>query len=146
MSGAQSHEIQEVTDPDAVASAVEDLEHGSDGSSGEEDAQPTASTSTDPSAATSGKKNKKKKKSKAKSALNALRGKKEVPEGVVDVVLDKVKERGGEGAEHANAENVRMALEQIKIMDIMKGKVGLGHATKKDMGDHKVREGGFAEG
>ncbi|KAL1722530.1 acyl-CoA N-acyltransferase [Schizophyllum commune] len=137
MSGAQSHEIQEVTDPAAVASAVEDLEHGSDGSSGEEDAQPTASTSTDPAAATSGKKNKKKKKSKAKSALNALRGKKEVPEGVVDVVLDKVKERGGEGAEHANAENVRMALEQIKIMDIMKGKVGLGHATKKDMGDHK---------
>ena len=57
-----------------------------------------------------------------------------------------MKERGGEGAEHANAENVRMALEQIKSMDIMKGKVGLGHATKKDMGDHKVREGGLRAG
>ncbi|TRM62669.1 acyl-CoA N-acyltransferase [Schizophyllum amplum] len=132
MSSAQSHEIQEVVDPDAVAEAVDDVENVSDGESGEDDAQPTASTSADASSS-----KKKKKKSKAKKALNALRGKKEVPDQVVDVVLEKVKERGGEAGASANAENVRLALEQIKIMDIMKGKVGLGHATKKDMADHK---------
>lgn len=90
-----------------------------------------------PLASTSSKKKKKKKKSKAVRALNALRGKSEIPQGVVDQVLDKVKAHGG--AEGADAETVRAALEQMKIMEVMKGKTGIGGKNKKDMGEHKVR-------
>lgn len=83
-------------------------------------------------------KKKKKKKSKVSNALNAFRGRSDIPQELVDQVLDKVKAEGSVGSEAANAENVRQALEQIKIMDVVKGKAGIGGLNRKDMGEHKV--------
>lgn len=80
----------------------------------------------------------KKKKSKASKALSALRGKNEIPQELIDHVLDRVKAEGSAGSSEANEENVRLALEHLKIMDVVKGKAGLGGINKKDMGEHKV--------
>jgi len=90
-----------------------------------------------PSTSTSQKK-KKKKKSRAKKLLNAIRGNEEIPQQVVDQVLDKVKAEGGPGSSEANADNVRLALQEMKIMDVVKGKAGIGGLNKKDLGEHKV--------
>lgn len=80
----------------------------------------------------------KKKKKKKKKFLGG--GKDEIPQNLVDRVLDKVKEEGAvAGSDNVNAENVREALEQLKIMEVAKGKVGLGGVNKKDIGEHKVR-------
>lgn len=91
-----------------------------------------------PSSSTSSQKKKKKKKSKLSKALDTLRGKSEIPQELVDRVLDKVKAEGVAGSSEANEENVREALEQLKIMDVVKGKAGLGGINRKDMGEHKV--------
>ena len=94
---------------------------------------PTLPEASTPS--TSSKK-KKKKRTKAVKALNALRGQKELPQGVVDRVLEKVKETGeAPGADEAT---VRAALEQMKIGDVLSGKAGIGGKNKKDTGGHKV--------
>ncbi|KAJ7172387.1 Myristoyl-CoA:protein N-myristoyltransferase, N-terminal domain-containing protein [Mycena filopes] len=82
-------------------------------------------------------KKKKKKKSKAAKALAAIRGRSEIPQELVDHVLDKVKADGAAGSDEANEDNVRQALEQMKIMDVVKGKAGLGGHNQKDMGAHK---------
>jgi glycylpeptide N-tetradecanoyltransferase len=89
--------------------------------------------------ASTSQKKKKKKKSKAARALNAIRGRSEIPQELVDHVLEKVKADGEAGSEEANEDNVRQALEQLKIMDVAKGKAGIGGFNKKDMGAHKVR-------
>jgi glycylpeptide N-tetradecanoyltransferase len=92
-------------------------------------------TIQDDSVSSTSQKKKKKKKKKFFS-----RGKDEISQDLVDRVLDQVK---GDGAvadsDNVNAENVREALEQMKIMDVAKGKVGLGGLNKKDVGEHKVR-------
>ncbi len=80
------------------------------------------------------KKNKKKK-SKAAKLLNALKGQREVPQELVDTVMEKVREQEG----HADESEVRAALEQLKIGGLIEGKAGLFGRGKKDMGDHKVR-------
>ncbi|KAG6837290.1 hypothetical protein H0H93_011892 [Arthromyces matolae] len=80
---------------------------------------------------------KKKKKSKAIKVLNALRGDSEVPQELVDHVLEKVKAEGAAGSTEANEDNVRETLEKLKIMDVAKGKAGIGGVNKKDMGEHK---------
>ena len=83
---------------------------------------------------TSQRKNKKKKKKLFSG------GKDEVPQDLVDRVLDQVKgDHAVAGSDNVNAENVREALEQLKIMEVAKGKVGLGGVNKKDVGEHKVR-------
>jgi glycylpeptide N-tetradecanoyltransferase len=82
-------------------------------------------------------KKKKKKKSKAVRALNALRGKHEIPQAIVDQVLNTVKAEGGQDAAGADEASVRAALEQLKIMDVVQGKAGLGGRNKKDLGEHK---------
>ena len=80
----------------------------------------------------------KKKKKKKKKLFS--RGKNEVPQDLVDRVLDQVKGDGAvAGSENINAEDVRETLEQLKIMEVAKGKVGLGGVNKKDIGEHKVR-------
>lgn len=116
---------------------VEHPEHSDSQPSDEEDqVDPTLpEASTTPS--TSSKK-KKKKRTKAIKALNALRGQKDgVPQGVVDAVLEKVKQTGEvPGADEAT---VRLALEQMKIKDLVQGKAGIGGKNKKDTGGHKVR-------
>lgn len=136
MASSQKARIEEIIDAtdhpeksdDPSASEPEDDGHDNDGSTPNvtEDNQPSTS-----------QKKKKKKKSKAAKALNALRGK-EIPQEVVNVVMDKVKAEHGEGAPEADEANVRMALEHMKIMDVAQGKVGIGGKGKKDMGEHKV--------
>ena len=74
---------------------------------------------------TSQKKKKKKKK----------KGKSEVPQALVNEVLKQVKETNGPGV---SEEVMRMTLERLEIMNVAKGKVGLGGKNKKDMGEHKV--------
>lgn len=79
----------------------------------------------------------KKKKKKKKKFLG---GKDDIPQNLVDRVLDQVKQDGAVASpDDINAENVREALEQLKIMEVAKGKVGLGGVNKKDIGEHKVR-------
>ncbi|KAJ3554472.1 hypothetical protein NM688_g3090 [Phlebia brevispora] len=81
-------------------------------------------------------KKKKKKRSKAIKVLNSLKGHKDgVPQEVVDVVLEKVKETGE--APGADEETVRLALEHLKIKDLVQGKAGLGGKNKKETGGHK---------
>ncbi|TFK42493.1 N-myristoyl transferase [Crucibulum laeve] len=82
-------------------------------------------------------KKKKKKKSKAARALNALRGNSDIPQELVDHVLEKVRAEGAVGSDEATQENVRQALEELKIMDVVKGKAGIGGLNKKDIGEHK---------
>lgn len=88
---------------------------------------------------TSAPKKKKKKKSKASRVLNALRSKEQIPQEIVDTVLNKVQVEHGENVPGVDEATVRATLEQLKIMDVMKGKSGIGGINKKDIGDHKVR-------
>ncbi|KZP12580.1 N-myristoyl transferase [Athelia psychrophila] len=129
----------EQAETEEIINAAQDSEHppeDSESEASDDEAQPDEqATEGEPLASTSSKKKKKKKKSKAVRALNALRGKAEIPQEVVDQVLDKVKLHGG--VEGLDAENVRTALEQMKIMEVMKGKTGIGGKNKKDMGEHK---------
>ncbi|KXN86917.1 Glycylpeptide N-tetradecanoyltransferase [Leucoagaricus sp. SymC.cos] len=100
------------------------------------DLTPVAGSST--GAGTSGsKKKRKRKKSKMSKALNALSGKSEIPDELVNEVLDQVKAEGGVPEEDLTVENIREALKQLKIMDVVQGKAALGRLNKKDMGEHK---------
>jgi glycylpeptide N-tetradecanoyltransferase len=137
MASSQKAKIEEIIDAtehpetsdDLSASEPEDdRDHDGSGPEVTEGNQPSTS-----------QKKKKKKKSRAAKALNALRGKKEIPQELVDVVVDKVKAEHGDDAPEADEANVRMALEHMKIMDVMQGKAGIGGKGKKDMGEHKVR-------
>lgn len=132
MSSSQTARIEEVID----ATGDDDRDHASDsddepnvGGDGPNGSASSPSTS----------KKKKKKKSKAARALNALRGKSEIPQELVSQVLDQVRAGGAPGSEEADEATVRLALEELKIMDVAKGKAGLGGVNKKDMGEHKVR-------
>lgn len=91
----------------------------------------------EPSGSTSNKK-KKKKKTKAKKILDALNPKNAVPQAVLEKVVERVKEDGAPGSENIDAEDVRQVLQQIKIMDVMKGKAGFAGNNQKDVGEHKV--------
>ncbi|KAK7054778.1 glycylpeptide N-tetradecanoyltransferase [Paramarasmius palmivorus] len=118
MSSTQSTKIEEVIDTTQDSDDHESEE--------EEQNEPVPSTSAGTS---SSSKKKKKKKSKAIKALNALTGKASL--------WRRLKAEGAEGSELANEENVRQALEQMKIMDVVKGKAGIGGINKKQMGEHK---------
>ncbi|ESK94543.1 peptide n-myristoyl transferase [Moniliophthora roreri MCA 2997] len=126
MSSSQSTEIDQVIDTTQDSDGHEDQD--------EEHNEQVPSTSAQSS---SSSKKKKKKKSKALKVLNTLTGNKEIPQEVVDRVLETVKAEGGEGGALANEENVRQALEHMKIMDVVKGKAGIGGINKKQMGEHK---------
>ncbi|EEB94422.1 hypothetical protein MPER_06766, partial [Moniliophthora perniciosa FA553] len=115
MSSSQSTEIDQVID----------TTQDSDGHEDQDEEHTDQGPSTSAASSSSGKK-KKKKKSKALKALNTLTGNKEIPQEVVDRVLETVKAEGGEEGALANEENVRQALEQMKIMDVVKGKAGIG--------------------
>jgi glycylpeptide N-tetradecanoyltransferase len=119
---AKAEEI--IDDADSVSDADSDPDEQIDP---EEIASPSTS-----------QKKKKKKRSRAAKALNALRGKQEIPQEVVDRVLDKVQAENAVGSTEATQENVREGLEQLKIMDVVKGKAGIGGTNRKDMGEHKV--------
>lgn len=83
-------------------------------------------------------KKKKKKRSKGSKLLRAIRGDDSIPQELVNQVLDHVKADGALPSNEATEENVRAALEQLKVMDVIQGKAGLGGHNKKDMGAHKV--------
>ncbi|KAJ7046884.1 N-myristoyl transferase [Mycena alexandri] len=122
---SQSSKIEEIIDTTQENPSDSDSEV--DHTLGEQDA----------AAPSTSQKKKKKKKSKAAKALAAIRGRSEIPQELVDHVLDKVKADGAVGSDEANEDNVRQALEQMKIMDVVKGKAGLGGHNQKDMGAHK---------
>jgi glycylpeptide N-tetradecanoyltransferase len=94
-----------------------------------------------PSTSAAPKRNKKKrsKGSKATKFIDALSGKSDVPQQIVDEVMDKVKQEHGEQSEAAKEENIRLALQHLKIQDVLRGKAGLGGINKKDTGEHKAR-------
>ncbi|KAG2078165.1 N-myristoyl transferase [Suillus decipiens] len=85
----------------------------------------------------SSSKPKKKKKSKAAKVLNAVRGKNEIPQELISHVVDRVAAEHGQNTPATNEDNVRQALEQMKIMDVIKGKSGIAGRGKKAMGEHK---------
>ena len=120
----------------AVDAVADDAEHRDTGSEGSEDERGDAALAEASTPSTSSTK-KKKKRSKAAKALNALKGGKDsIPQDVVKAVLEKVQETGqAPGADEAT---VRMALEQMKIKDVIQGKSGIGGKNKKDTGGHKV--------
>jgi glycylpeptide N-tetradecanoyltransferase len=91
-----------------------------------------------PDSGSTSHKKKKKKKSKVKKLLDALGGKNQIPQELVDRVLEKVKEENVPGSADLNTENVRQALQEMKIMDVVRGKAGIGGINKKAMGEHKV--------
>ncbi|THH10777.1 hypothetical protein EW145_g1082 [Phellinidium pouzarii] len=91
-----------------------------------------------PGAGSSQQKKKKKKKSKAAKLLDAMKpGQKEIPQTLVDQVMQRVREEHVEGTPDTGEDHVRKALEQLKIMDVIKGKAGIAGRGKKDMGTHK---------
>jgi glycylpeptide N-tetradecanoyltransferase len=128
--------MEEIIDTTQDQDKQEDASDSDDHS--QDDLNEPANAST---ASSTSQKKKKKKKSKAARALNALRGKShgEIPQELVDKVLDKVKAEGGETATTADHASVRMALDQMNIMDVVKGRAGIGGLNRKDMGEHKVR-------
>ena len=132
---SQKAKEKQVAEPEQEHGDGDGEETGSEGSE-DEPAGPSLPESSTPSSS----KKKKKKRSKALKALNALRpgGKDEIPDELVNTVLQKVREEGGEVAQ-ADAATVRLALEQMKIKDVIQGKTGVGGKNKKDMGNHKVR-------
>jgi glycylpeptide N-tetradecanoyltransferase len=107
-------------------------------SSDEEPQSQAAQGSQEASASTSASKKRKKKKSKAARALAALRPQGAIPQSLVDQVVEKVKAEHGEGAPGTDEAHVRMALEQLKVGDVIKGKAGIGGKNRKEMGEHKV--------
>lgn len=125
----------------AKAGEIVDTTHGlgqsEDISGSDSEPNDTADIADDIVSPSTSQKKKKKKKSKASKALAALQGKGQIPQEIVDSVLDQVKAEGTVGPS-VNEENVRRALEHLKIMDVAKGKAGLGGFNKKDMGEHKV--------
>ena len=134
--------IEEIIDTtqDAEANGI-DNESESDGDEGIVDHDDGVDTpgAGSSSSAVQGSKKKKKKRSKAAKMLSALKpGQKEIPQSVVDQVMEKVRQEHGEGAPGTDEETVRKTLEQLKIMDVVKGKAGVAGRGKKDMGTHKV--------
>ena len=92
------------------------------------------------------KKKKKKKKGKVSKLLNSIKsGQSEIPQSLVDQVLEKVRAEHGRDAPAADEQHVRLALEQLKVMDVVKGKAGFSGRGQKDVGTHKVRQRALRE-
>ncbi|KIJ69006.1 hypothetical protein HYDPIDRAFT_79751 [Hydnomerulius pinastri MD-312] len=130
-SSSQKASIQEIIDT-TQESGPEDNSSGSEAENqgrADGDAAPEA-----PQASSS--KRKKKKRSKVAKVLNTVRGK-EIPQALVNHVVGEVKAEHGANAPEADPEVVRQALEQLRIMDVLKGKAGVAGRGKKAMGEHK---------
>jgi len=82
----------------------------------------------------------KKRKKKVPKTPHALSGKSEIPEELVNELLDKVAADGSVPEEKLTIENITEALVRLKTMNIsfVQGKVVHGEPNKKDMGGHKV--------
>ncbi|KAG1891170.1 N-myristoyl transferase [Suillus subluteus] len=128
-SSSQKAQIKEIIDTtqgsdleDRCSTPEPEVDHEQDGA-----ITPQASSS----------KPKKKKKSKAAKVLNAVRGKNEIPQELISHVVDRVAAEHGPNTPATNEDNIRQALEQMKIMDVIKGKSGIAGRGKKAMGEHK---------
>ena len=120
--------IREVGDDEPLSDDQHSLDDVSDAE------EPTAG----PSSASSSKK-KKNKRSKVSKMINKLKGN-EVPDVVVEKVMEGVQKQGNPETQGVDESQVRAILEQLKINDVLQGKAGLGGKNKKDTGDHKVRD------
>lgn len=139
---SQSSKIEEIIDTTQDGDEREDDAPSDDDNDQEhDDATPQDSGSTPQASSQSqSKKKKKKAKSKAAKALRALTGGgSQIPQELVDHVLDQVKEEGAAGSADVTEENVRQVLKEMKIVEAVQGKAGIGGFNKKDMGEHKVR-------
>ncbi|KAH8116866.1 N-myristoyl transferase [Phellopilus nigrolimitatus] len=118
---------------------AEEEDHDSDTDVDEPEHDQAAGGIDTPGAGSSSQqKKKKKKKSKAAKLLKALKpGQEQIPQTLVDQVLERVREEHGEGVPGTDEEHVRKALEQLKVMDVIKGKAGIAGRGKKDLGAHK---------
>lgn len=118
--------------PSTTRPTVEEEVPSEHESSSESDAAPADDSGK---AAGKAKKKKKKKKSKAAKLIAAARGN-DVPDEIIGEVLKQVQKED----EHKNVdeEEVRKALQAMKVMDMLKGKTGLGGKNAKDLGEHKV--------
>ncbi|GJJ12605.1 hypothetical protein Clacol_006848 [Clathrus columnatus] len=126
---SSSHPIKP-TDEINENERIQEIEDGQ--SSDEDDVQEiTPTSSNEPSSSTGGKK-KKKKKSKAIKLLSALKPQQAVPQAIVDQVMEKVK-ADDPGNANVNEDDVRKALDQLKLMDVLKGKTGIGGRNRKEM-------------
>ena len=121
---------KEVQEPEHVEHSEEEIS--------EEEPDHTDPTVPQASTPSTSSKKKKKKRSKAVKALNTLTGGgNHIPQSVVNVVTNKVRESGEvNGVDEAT---VRAALEPMKIKDYIEGKAGVGGKNKKETGGHKVR-------
>ena len=135
---AHIEEIQEVVD---VVDADAHPESDSGGDSDEEHGAPDNVDTPGAGSSSQSKKKKKKKRKAAAKILSALNpNSKGVPQPLVDAVVEKMRAEHGENAPGADEDTVRKALEQLKIVDVIKGKAGIGGKGKKDTGGHKVSD------
>lgn len=139
MSSQKAKEKEIIEEIPEKLEGEQENDDGSGSDASDDDEPPTGEPSVGASTPSTSSKKKKKKRSKALAALNALRGKSELPQDVVNVVMEKVREQGGEAAANADEATIRKALEQMKLKDVLQGKVGIGGKNRKDAGDHKVR-------
>lgn len=111
----------------------------SDHEESDDDGLSDREASNEPESSTSGSKKKKKKSktSKMSKILGKLKGDEEIPDEVVETVMEKVKAEGSLNPDEVSAAKVREALQQMKIMEVMKGNTGVGGINKKDTGEHK---------
>jgi len=81
-----------------------------------------------------------KKKKKVSKTPHGLSGKSEIPEEIVNEVLDKVAADGTVPEEELTVENITEALIRLKTVNInvAQGKIVHGELNQKDMGGHKV--------
>lgn len=135
---SSSHAVAAPDGADPLEIVDVDGDSESDDPSGEEDA-PANADDAGPSTSTSNKKKKKKKTSKALKALKNLAPQAKLQEAVYGEVMQRVKAAQPDGGASLNEAEVRAALDQLKVMDVVRGKSGLGGKGKKDMGEHKVR-------
>ena len=125
-----------IIDPTAIESDHDDA------SDTEQAESSTVPSNEGPSTSAANGKKKKKKKSKASKLLNKLKGddEEELPQEVVETVMEEIRAQGTLSPEELTAENIRAALQQMKMLDVVKGKAGIGGINSKDMGEHKVKK------
>jgi len=116
--------------------SVDEMDHQENVSDSGSDEQPEQAA--EGSAASGSQKKKKKKKKGAKMLKNLLKGPSDkVPQALVNEILQRAKQEPGASAEEVNEASVREAMEQMKILDVLRGKTGLGGQNKKEIGEHK---------
>ncbi|CED82593.1 n-myristoyl transferase [Phaffia rhodozyma] len=122
-----------------TASKIEDI-----ASDAESDRVDDAAADT-PSSAADGEKKKRKKKSKGKKVADKIKsalpgGEKEIPGAILNRVMEDVNKLPEAEREHLNEDEVRKALQAMKLMDMLKNEsqgLSVTGKNKKDLGEHK---------